>query len=243
MRSVLTMVIVAALVAAAGAGVVALRDHLDAEPVVLTIDAAVDPNPPTGLDPDAAAMERTPPLRLRFDAVGIDDVIRPVGLEEDGDLEIPAEDEIGWWDGGSSPGLPGATVMAAHVSWNDNAGPFNRLGRAEMGERLEIDTGEGMTRVYQVVERTMYSKDELPARRIWRTTGPETLVLITCGGSFNASIRRYRDNIVVYAVPVAQYPTLDADGDEGDESTVDTQRPAREEPVDGFHDPRRLDSD
>ena len=34
-------------------------------------------------------------------------------------------------------------------------------------------------------------------------TGPETLVLITCGGSFDPDIRRYRDNIVVYAVPVA----------------------------------------
>jgi hypothetical protein len=29
------------------------------------------------------------------------------------------------------------------------------------------------------------------------------LVLITCGGSFNPDIGRYRQNIVVYAVPVA----------------------------------------
>lgn len=233
LRSALTLVIFVALVAAAGAGVIALRAHVAAEPIVLTIDAAVDPNPPIGLGVHAALVDRTPPLHMRFDDVGIDDVIRPVGLEDDGELEIPAKDEIGWWEGGSSPGLPGATVLAAHVSWNGVAGPFNRLGRAEIGERLEVDTGEGMTRVYQVVERTMYAKDELPARRIWRTSGPETLVLITCGGSFNPSIRRYRDNIVVYAVPVAMYPTP-VEGEDVDDRILDD---------DGLHDPRDLSSD
>ena len=49
----------------------------------------------------------------------------------------------------------------------------------------------------------MYDKDALPRERIWRNTGDETLVLITCGGDFNPEITRYRQNIVVYAVPVA----------------------------------------
>jgi hypothetical protein len=53
-----------------------------------------------------------------------------------------------------------------------------------------------------VVERAMYGKLELPGDRLWRTTGPEELVLITCGGDYNPEIRRYRQNIVVYAVPV-----------------------------------------
>ena len=43
----------------------------------------------------------------------------------------------------------------------------------------------------------------LPTERIWTHAGPETLVLITCGGSFNPQIHHYRDNIVVYAVPIA----------------------------------------
>ena len=59
------------------------------------------------------------------------------------------------------------------------------------------------TSVDEVVERTMYDKDGLPRERIWRNTGDETLVLITCGGDFNPDINRYRQNIVVYAVPVA----------------------------------------
>ena len=46
-------------------------------------------------------------------------------------------------------------------------------------------------------------KLELPRERLWRNTGPEELVLITCGGDYTPEIRRYRENIVVYAVPVA----------------------------------------
>jgi hypothetical protein len=48
----------------------------------------------------------------------------------------------------------------------------------------------------------MYDKDGLPRERIWRNTGDETLVLITCGGDFNPNINRYRQNTVVYAVPI-----------------------------------------
>ena len=71
------------------------------------------------------------------------------------------------------------------------------------GAFVTLTLADGTTRTYEVVERQQYGKLMLPTERIWTHTGPETLVLITCGGSFNAQIRHYRDNIVVYAVPVA----------------------------------------
>ena len=67
---------------------------------------------------------------------------------------------------------------------------------------MRLDLADGSTRTYQVVEQAMYPKTALPVDRVWATSGPETLVLITCGGDFNPEIRRYRDNIVVYAVPI-----------------------------------------
>lgn len=128
--------------------------------------------------------------------------VRPIGLEDDGELEIPDETEIGWYRYGATAGAPGTTVLAAHVSWNGTTGPFFELGRIDPGARVSVTLDDGTAREYEVIERARYEKDELPRDRIWRTTGPETLVLITCGGDFNPDIRRYRDNIVVYAVPV-----------------------------------------
>lgn len=191
------------------AGVLALREHVRGDQLVLSVDSVVDLDPPEAHRPDAATMERLAPRSLRFEAVDVDEEIRPVGIEDDGEMEVPDATEIGWWEYGSAPGLPGATVLAAHVSWNDALGPFFRLGDAEIGDRLEVTAGDGSVRVYQVVERTMYVKDGLPADRIWTTAGDEVLVLITCGGDFNPSISRYRHNIVVYAVPVDSLPADD----------------------------------
>ena len=126
-----------------------------------------------------------------------------VGLEPDGQLEVPDETEVGWYELGARPGEPGATVLASHVSWNRKVGLFERLVRLEPGNRVVVGLADGTTRTYEVVERAQYGKEGLPADRIWTRQGPETLVLITCGGSFNPSIHRYNDNIVVYAVPVA----------------------------------------
>jgi hypothetical protein len=128
--------------------------------------------------------------------------VRAVGLEPDGQMEIPDETEIGWYQYGATAGQPGATVLAAHVSWNRTSGPFAQLGRVEPGEQIEVALDDGSVRRYEVTERAVYGKLELPRERLWRTTGDETLVLITCGGDYNPDIRRYRENIVVYAVPV-----------------------------------------
>lgn len=128
--------------------------------------------------------------------------VRAVGLEDDGQLEVPDETEIGWYRYGATAGAPGTTVLAAHVSWNGTTGPFFELGRTEPGDTVSVALDDGTTRQYEVIERARYEKDELPRDRIWRNTGPETLVMITCGGDFNPEIRRYRHNIVVYAVPV-----------------------------------------
>ena len=142
-------------------------------------------------------------MQLRIDALGIDVPVEPVGVAADGQLEVPDETHVGWYRLGSSPGEPGATVLAAHVNWHGVDGPFVRLRELEPGAIVVVSLGETTTRTYQVVERAQYPKDALPADRIWTHTGPETLVLITCGGSFNPEIRHYRDNIVVHAVPVA----------------------------------------
>jgi hypothetical protein len=147
---------------------------------------------------------RPSPISLQIDSVDVAGFpVRAIGLEPDGQLEVPDETEIGWYRYGATAGQPGATVLAAHVSWNRTAGPFARLGTVEPGAQVEITLDDGSVRRYEVVERAVYGKLELPRERLWRNTGPEELVLITCGGDYNPEIRRYRQNIVVYAVPVA----------------------------------------
>lgn len=143
------------------------------------------------------------PTAISIEAIGVRVPVRDVGLAPDGQLEVPDETEVGWYRLGAAPGQPGATVLAAHVSWRDRVGPFLRLAELEPGAVVDLELADGTARRYEVVSRAQYGKLMLPSEEIWRTTGPETLVLITCGGAFNPDLRRYADNIVVTAVPVA----------------------------------------
>lgn len=198
----------AGFVVFAVAGTMVARNYLNGDGVVLVVDN-VRGETPTTIPADAATVARSSPRAIRISDLELDNPIRAVGIEEDGELEVPDETEVGWYEYGSAPGLPGATVLAAHVSWNRKIGPFHQLGKLEPGARIDVVADDDSTRIYEVVERTIYDKHELPVDRIWTTTGDETLVLITCGGSYNPDIRRYRDNIVVYAVPVDELPADD----------------------------------
>jgi sortase (surface protein transpeptidase) len=183
----------------------------ETEPTPNTVMASTTPVSTVTDPPSTAAPETEPeadeprpqPIGLQIETIDVSRFpIRGVGLEPDGQLEIPDETEIGWYEYGATAGRPGATVLAAHVNWRGSNGPFAQLGTVEPGDQIEVALDDGTIRNYLVTERTMYPKLMLPRERIWRNTGPEELVLITCGGDFNPEIRSYRSNIVVYAAPV-----------------------------------------
>jgi hypothetical protein len=146
--------------------------------------------------------QKVPPTALTINDLSISQPVVAVGLQEDGAMEVPDVENIGWYRHGAVPDHPGATVLVAHVWWGDNPGPFFQLGKLEPGARIDVGVGDTL-HSYVVVERTMYDKDALPSS-LWRNSGPETLALITCGGDFDYSTRRYDQNIVIYAVPTVQ---------------------------------------
>jgi hypothetical protein len=51
-----------------------------------------------------------------------------------------------------------------------------------------------------VVERTeQYPKDRFPTDDVYYPTLTPALRLVTCGGEFDATIGRYRSNVIVFA--------------------------------------------
>jgi hypothetical protein len=200
---------IAALIAALIAGVQAASELLEdgASAIeVRTVRANATPATVPPIEPAAAAgpdQGRPIPRSITIDDIELWSLIRPVGLDEDGNVEIPDRPEVGWYEFGGVPGGAGATVLVGHVTWGEAIGPFYSIRHLEPGARIEVDIGHRHVRVYEVVERTMYAKRQLPADRVWRSTGAEALVLITCGGGFDERTRHFDSNVVVYAVPVA----------------------------------------
>lgn len=142
------------------------------------------------------------PQSISLPTLGVEGApIVPVGLEDNGELEVPEADTVGWYEFGAGvDGGRGSTVLAAHIAYNGENGVFQNLVDMEPGQRLSIER-DGETLEYIVESVTDYDKWELPIDDLFSESSEERLVLITCGGSFNDALSSYEDNTVVVALP------------------------------------------
>ncbi len=154
---------------------------------------------------DQAAGDDREPVALRIPAIAVEAPIIQVGVEPDGDMEVPRNvTDVGWYEHGPAPGEPGSAVLAAHVDLaRQGPGVFFNLRSLEPGDVIHVAFSDGTTEAYRAVARTIYDKADLPTEAIFSRDGPPILTLITCGGGFNRSVGSYDSNVVVYAVPSA----------------------------------------
>jgi hypothetical protein len=90
-----------------------------------------------------------------------------------------------------------------HVSsGTQGAGLFFGLRDMRPGDRIVVSFGDGSSRAFVMRARRAYPKADLPAD-LFARTGSSRLILVTCGGAYDAGTGHYQDNIVVYAVPAA----------------------------------------
>lgn len=152
-----------------------------------------------------AAVIRPPaPARIRVDALDLDMAVDPVGVDDDGLMELPPDTAVaGWYRFG--PGLgasKGTTVIAAHVDSNAyGLGPFSRLKELGPGAEIVLSAAEGSVLRYVVSAVTTTIKGEVPLDALFANDGPARLALVTCGGDFDYETRHYLSNVLVEAVP------------------------------------------
>ena len=154
-----------------------------------------------------AATPSTPaPVSLTIASVEVTVPIDPVGVQSDGQMEIPPlAERAGWYRFGASPGeAAGTAVVAAHVDSVASAGlgPFARLTDVQVGDAVQVTLDSGGVAQYTVtgVERT--AKPAVVWADVFTRDGAPQLVLVTCGGEFSRDARSYTDNVIVTAEPV-----------------------------------------
>ena len=134
------------------------------------------------------------------------------GAPETASLTIPANIQtVGWWDGAvidgnrivqenaPAPGQPGVAVIAGHIDSESAPGALFDLGALKVGATIEVSdsTGHLSTWTAEAPPQTVL-KTQLPAR-LWATTGPPQLAVVTCGGPFDTATGHYADNVIVWA--------------------------------------------
>jgi Sortase domain len=145
------------------------------------------------------------PTEVRIPSLGVRARVEPAAIDlRHGALGIPADISVaGWWRDGASPGgRSGAILIAGHVdSARGGAGAFFKLQSARAGNRVQLVTAGRRAYAYRVISVRSYPKSALPTS-VYSVRGAPRLVLVTCGGPFDAETGHYRDNVVVTAVPV-----------------------------------------
>lgn len=158
------------------------------------------PPAPAGF-PTAADEPR--PVTLTIESLDIRAApVIDVGVEDNGDMEVPPADQVGWYRYSPTPGQEGSSILAAHIAYDGRNGVFVRLVDIDPGAVVEVTDEEGRTDRFVVESVDRYDKTALPEDVVFARAGDPRLVLVTCGGRFDRERNSYDDNVVVVATPL-----------------------------------------
>jgi sortase (surface protein transpeptidase) len=140
------------------------------------------------------------PVRVEIPRIGVASALDRLGRAPDGTVQEPTRWAVaGWYTPGTRPGDPGSAVILGHVDSKRGPAVFFRLRELRRGDMVTIRRADGSS-VRFVVERTeQYLKDRFPTDEVYYPTLIPALRLVTCGGEFNATVGRYRSNVIVFA--------------------------------------------
>jgi hypothetical protein len=163
------------------------------------------PAPDPDEDPGAAevAMRRSVPTRIRIPAIDVNAKLISLGIDDQGEVEVPALDkamDAGWYEHGPTPGEAGNSVIIGHVdSRKIGRAVFFKLGELKPGDTIEVDRRDGSVATFRVDGVESFPKDEFPAGLVYGPADEPGLRVVTCGGAFDKKTRNYRDNVIAFA--------------------------------------------
>jgi sortase (surface protein transpeptidase) len=162
--------------------------------------SAQSKQPASGDTGGVSALDEARPRRIEIPSIGVSAGFVDLGLGSQGELETPTDPaDVGWFVGSRSPGGPGPSVVAGHVTWDGAESVFFDLGDLSAGDRVRVHRADGSTAVFAVTARDTFPKDEFPTDQVYTGSHSPELVMITCGGDYDADQHYYDANVIVRA--------------------------------------------
>ena len=136
------------------------------------------------------------PMRVRIPSIALNSPIENMGVVENGQLDVPdgSTKNVGWYQGGTTPGNAGSAVLDAHVF-----AAFARLHDLKVGSDIYIDTSANTTLHFVVQETDTYALSQVPLQQLFNRDDAPRLNLITCAGKLTPDRSTYDHRLVVYA--------------------------------------------
>lgn len=185
----------------------AKRPETTAGPTGRPAPAAQEPEAEEPAAQEPEALSASTPVSVDIPGIEVTSPLHPLGLNDDGTLQVPSGDrydEAAWYDGSPTPGEVGPTVIEGHVtSQGSTPSVFFDLGALEAGDTVDVTREDGTVVTFEVYATDTFPKDDFPKVAVYGNTDAPELRLITCGGDYDPAARAHVDNIVVFARMVA----------------------------------------
>jgi sortase (surface protein transpeptidase) len=139
-----------------------------------------------------------PPTRLKIPAIGVDASVEPVGLDPQGRMAAPSRtDNVGWYNPGTVPGDAGNAVIDGHLDWTTGPAVFWRLGKLRPGDQVFVVHDDGSQARF-IADATSMMPFDASTDSLFTKSGPPTLTLITCAGTWDRQRGTYLQRLVVH---------------------------------------------
>jgi sortase (surface protein transpeptidase) len=165
------------------------------------VSAAPSPTPTDDVLARARAIvaPAAPPTRLLIPAIGVNTQVESVGLDAQGRMGTPSVPaNVGWYSSGVAPGDAGNALIDGHLNWTSGPAVFWHLGQLRAGDTLTIVRADG-TRVRFVVDSTSVVPYNASEDALFTATGPPSISLITCAGTWDLQHSTYAQRLLVHA--------------------------------------------
>jgi Sortase domain len=146
------------------------------------------------------SVPRSGPEKLEIPAIGVNIVVGRLGLQPDGEVEVPTTTHtVGWFVNGVTPGQIGSAVILGHVDSYLGPGIFFELKTLKANDMISVTLADGAVTRFRVNKVVQYAKTDFPDQLVFGSHGTRSLQLVTCGGPFDPSTGHYLANIVVFS--------------------------------------------
>ena len=142
------------------------------------------------------------PVRLDIPTIDVGTVLMSLGLQGNGEIEVPPltrAGTAGWYRHSPAPGETGPAVIVGHVDSDTGPAVFYRLRSLRIGDAIHVRRTDGKVAEFRVTLVRTYPKTRFPTKRVYGSIRHAGLRLITCSGTYVAGKGGYQSNTVVYA--------------------------------------------
>lgn len=127
--------------------------------------------------------------------------LEEVGLTAQGAVGIPKDNaKAAWFNLGPRPGATGTAVVVGHYGYwkNGTRGMFNNLSKLRVGDKIQIENGQGSSTVFVVKNIKSFNLNEDVSTVFNSDDKKAHLNLITCGGAWNEKTKSFAKRLVIF---------------------------------------------